>query len=313
MKSLTLGRTVALLCLIAALAVPQGQVSSVQTPDAFDPFQPLGSLSPAPLPQNPNEYVEQALEHELAVQAHDHSRWHYHVHREDQKNNYDRDVIDTSEGSLARTLLIWGRPLTSEERQLDDERMRKLVSDPAERAKHAKREKEDDDRVSKMLRAIPKAFIFTYQGEEKGIVRLSFVPNSHFDPPTFELRIFRSLNGNLYIDRVQNRLAGVEGTLFENVNFGWGLLGKLYKGGTFKVVEKDLGDGHWTLASLEVNMNGRAALFKTITEKEKEVFTDFRQVPASMTMSQAFEILEKDAGSVSFGSSPAEGQSRAKN
>ena len=273
MKSLTLGRTVALLCLIAALAVPQGQVSSVQTPDAFDPFQPLGSLSPAPLPQNPNEYVEQALEHELAVQAHDHSRWHYHVHREDQKNNYDRDVIDTSEGSLARTLLIWGRPLTSEERQLDDERMRKLVSDPAERAKHAKREKEDDDRVSKMLRAIPKAFIFTYQGEEKGIVRLSFVPNSHFDPPTFELRIFRSLNGNLYIDRVQNRLAGVEGTLFENVNFGWGLLGKLYKGGTFKVVEKDLGDGHWTLA---------ATFFKSIYTRELLARQEYPQLERFM-------------------------------
>jgi hypothetical protein len=221
-------------------------------------------------------------------------------------------VIQTTEGSLARTLLVWGRPLTAEERQQDEERMHKLVSDSGERAKRAKREKEDDEKVEKMIRAIPKAFIFTYQGEENGVVRLSFVPNPHFDPPSLEMRIFRSLNGNLYIDRAQNRLAGLDGTLFENVNFGWGLLGRLYKGGTFKVVEKDLGNGHWTLGSEEVNMQGRAALFKTITEKQKEIYSDFRQVPSSMTMSQALEILEKEKESGSA-SSPAAVQAHAKN
>lgn len=233
----------------------------------------------------------------MAAQAHDHTRWRYHYHREDEKNNSDRDVIDTSEGSLARVVLLWGRPLTAEERQKDEERMRRQVNDVEERSRISKRNKEDDDKVVKMLRAIPKAFIFKYEGEENGVVRLSFVPNPRYEPGSMEQKVFRSLKGTVYIDSAQKRLAGVEGTLFEDVNFGWGILGHLNKGGTFKVTQKDLGDGHWEIGSEEVNMVGRAVLFKNITRKQKEIFTNFRRMPDSITLSQAFDILEKESGS----------------
>jgi hypothetical protein len=235
------------------------------------------------------------IEHELSALHGDHTHWRYHLHREDEKNNYDRDVIETPEGSLARTLLMFGKPLTSEQRQKDEERMRKLVSDPEERAQRAKREKEDDDKVEKMLRSIPQAFIFKYEGEENGLLRLSFAPNPKWDAPTFELRIFKSLKGTLWADLNANRLAGIDGTLFEDVNFGWGILGRLYKGGTFKVIQRDVGEGHWTVVSEEVNMNGRAVMFKTITRKQAEIFTDFRRVADSITMAQAYEMLQKPA------------------
>jgi hypothetical protein len=264
-------------CLLTAVAAAQNPVAPV----------------PTPLPQNANEYVRQMIEHELAELNHDHTHWRYHLHREDEKNNYDRDVIETSEGSLARTLLMWGKPLTAEQRQKDEERMRKLVSDPDERAQRAKREKEDDDKVEKMLRSIPQAFIFKYEGEENGLLRLSFIPNPQWTAPTLELRIFKSLKGSLWSDLNANRLAGIDGTLFEDVSFGWGLLGRLYKGGTFKVMQRDVGEGHWTVVSEEVNMTGRAVLFKTITRKQAEIFTDFNRVPDSITMSQAYEMLKK--------------------
>lgn len=306
-------KAVILSCLTAAVAWPQslplptpGPETQFQSPRSQTPSQlqptpgpQLGLPALPPLPQDANEYVSQAIEHELAAQASDHAHWRYHYHREDEKNNTDRDVIETSEGSLARTLLVWGHPLSADQRQKDIERMRKQVTDVEERTRIAKRNKEDDEKVGKMLRAIPKAFTFTYVGEENGLVRLNFVPNPHYDPPTMEQKIFRSLNGALYIDRAQNRLAGVEGTLFEDVNFGWGILGRLYKGGTFKVRMQDLGDGHWEQGSEEVNMIGRAVLFKTITRKQKEIYTDFHRMPDSITMSQAFEILQKDSVSVS--------------
>jgi hypothetical protein len=250
---------------------------------------------PTPLPQVPNEYVRQMIEHELSALHDDHTHWRYHLHREDEKNNYDRDVIETTQGSLARTLLRFGKPLTAEQRQEDDQRMRKLVSDPDERAQRAKREKEDDEKVEKMLRSIPQAFIFKYEGEENGLLRLSFVPNPKWDAPSLELRIFKSLRGDLWADLNANRLGGIDGTLFEDVSFGWGILGRLYKGGTFKVMQKDVGEGHWTVVSEVVNMTGRAVLFKTITRKQAEIFTDFTRVPDSITMAQAYEMLQKPA------------------
>jgi len=291
-------------CVIAAVAAPQNRVPDLRplpeaqfqnqtTPQSNSPV--ARPSTPPLLPHDANEYVRQAIDHELAEQARDHTHWRFRYHREDEKNNADRDVIETSEGSLARVLLVWGRPLTAEERQKDEERMRRQVNDAEERARILKRNKEDDDKVVKMMRAIPKAFIFTYKGEENGVVELSFVPNSHYEPPTMEQKIFRSLNGTIYIDRAQNRLAAVEGTLFEDVNFGWGILGRLYKGGSFKVIQKDLGEGHWEVASEEVNMTGRAVLFKTITRKQKEIYTDFRKMPDSITLSQAYQILNNDS------------------
>jgi hypothetical protein len=285
------------LCLLTAVAAAQSPVPA----------------SPPAVPQNANEYVRQMIEHELAALNHDHTHWRYHLHREDEKNNYDRDVIETPEGSLARTLLMWGKPLTAEQRQKDEERMRKLVSDPEERAQRAKREKEDDEKVEKMLRAVSQAFIFKYEGEENGLSRLSFVPDPHWEPPSLELRIFRSLNGTLWVDRAANRLAGIDGTLFEDVSFGWGLLGRLYKGGTFKVTQRDVGEGHWTVVVEEVSMTGRAVLFKTITRKQREILTDFSRVPDSITMPQAYEMLQKPPDPISANSqrastSPAAGK-----
>lgn len=292
--------------------VAPGAEAQFQTPQAQAAQTQLlqtGPLAPAPL-QDANEYVRQAIEHELAEDARDHTHWRYHYHRDDEKNNIDRDVIETSEGSLARTLLRWGKPLTAEQRQEDDARMRKQVSDAEERTRIAKRNREDDEKVQKMMRAISKAFIFRYDGEENGLVRLSFVPNPHYDPPSMEQRIFRSLNGKLWIDRSTSRLAGIDGTLFEDVNFGWGILGRLYRGGTFKVVQKDVGEGHWEVVSEEVNMVGRAVLFKTITRKQRETRSDFRHMPDSITMSQAFEILQKDSSAVSANTPQAAFQSQ---
>ena len=55
--------------------------------------------------------------------------------------------------------------------------MKKLVEDPSERAKRNKRAKEDEDKGVQMFKAIPDAFIFKYEGEENGQVRLSDSPN----------------------------------------------------------------------------------------------------------------------------------------
>lgn len=269
-----------------------------QNPSAPREVQPSASTQPAGLPANANDYVRKAIAHELEEQDNDHVLWRYHLHREDEKNNVDRDVIQTREGQLSRTLLLWGKPLSKEERENDQARMQKQVNDPEERARREKREKEDDAKARQMLQLIPDAFFFKYDGEGNGVVRLSFTPNPHFDPPNFESKVYRSLKGFLWIDRENTRLAGMDGTLFEDVNFGWGILGHLNKGGTFSVKQRDVGENHWEVVSEEVNMNGRAVLFKTITRKQKQTRTEFRRVPSTITIQQAYKILLQGEGSV---------------
>src|SRR5689334_17771956 len=127
-----------------------------------------------PLPKEATQLVKDAIKHQIEADAADHTHWRYHIHREDEKGSQDRDVIDTKDGQIARTLLINGQPLTPEQRSADELRMKKLVDDPSERAKRDKRAKEDESKAAQMFKAIPDAFVFKYEGAENGQVRLSF-------------------------------------------------------------------------------------------------------------------------------------------
>jgi hypothetical protein len=252
-----------------------------------------------PLPKDATQYVKDTINHQLNAEASDHTHWRYRIHREDDKGSQDRDVIDTKDGQLARVLLINGQPLTVEQRAADEARMKKLVEDPNERAKRDKRAKDDDDKGNQMLRAIPEAFVFKYEGFENGQVSLSFFPNPHYNAPTRELQVFRSMSGKVWIDRVERRLARMDGGLFEDVTFGWGLLGRLNKGGTFSIRQSRVGEGHWVYVSLDVKMVGHAVVFKSINVRQVERIYDFHRMNDNMTISEAYQLLEKGDAPVS--------------
>lgn len=261
----------------------------------------LGTASPSdsPLRSDPNEFVREMVQHELDAESKDHTYWRYRIHKETDTYAQDRDVIQTKEGSLARTLLINGQPLTAEQRVKDQERMKRLVEDPSERTRRDHRERQDAEKARELLRAIPDAFIFKYDGVDDGLTRLTFIPNPHYSPPTRELMVYHAMTGKLWIDRSAMRLAMIEGQLTEEVKFGWGLLGHLDKGGTFKVIQKNVGDNHWDTVFLDINMQGRIILFKSLSVKQKEILSDFRRVSDNLTISGAYEILEENKSSVS--------------
>lgn len=256
-------------------------------------LQNTGVSHDAPLPSDASQFVREAINRELNAMDNDHSNWMYRLHREDEKNTQDRQVIETKEGSLAKVVLFNGQPLTPEQRQSDNERMRRQVEDPQERARLQKRDKADADKARQLLKGIPDAFFFAYDGVEDGLVRVALTPNPHYDPPTREMTVYHSMKGKLWIDRSAMRLARIEGQLFEDVNFGWGLLGHLDKGGTFKVIQKDVGQGHWDGVLIDLNLHGRAVIFKTIAVKQKRVLTDFHRASDGLSLRQALEMLEK--------------------
>lgn len=252
-----------------------------------------------PLPKDAAQLVKDAIKHQMEVDASDHTHWRYRIHREDEKGSQDRDVIDTKDGQIARTLLINGKPLTPEQRTADEARMKRLVDDASERAKREKRAKEDEEKGVQMFKAVPDAFIFKYEGAENGEVRLSFFPNPHYNAPTRELQIFRSMSGMMWINRAALRMSRLDGSLFEDVTFGWGLLGRLNKGGTFSVTQSRVADDHWEIVSLDVKMSGHAVIFKSINVKQLQRITGFHRVSDSLTISEAYQLLEKGDPTVS--------------
>ncbi|HWF02135.1 MAG TPA: hypothetical protein VHA06_00530, partial [Candidatus Angelobacter sp.] len=75
---------------------------------AQSPTKPAAAKSATetlpPLPTDATQYAREAFQHQLDADHTDHTHWRYRIHREDDKGSQDRDVIETKDGELARTL-----------------------------------------------------------------------------------------------------------------------------------------------------------------------------------------------------------------
>jgi hypothetical protein len=63
------------------------------------------------------------------------------------------------------------------------------------------------------------------------------------------------------------------------------------------VKQEPVAPGYWELTVLNVQMRGKALFFKTIAVKQKYSRSEFRRVPDDLTITQAAEVLKKQAGS----------------
>jgi hypothetical protein len=101
------------------------------------------------------------------------------------------------------------------------------------------------------------------------------------------------MEGEMWVNDSQKRLARIRGQLTAEVKFAAGLLGHLEKGGHFEVEQRELSPGQWELTFMEVKMKGKALFFKTIAVEEKELRSDFHTVPDGLTLTEAAGMLAR--------------------
>jgi hypothetical protein len=107
-----------------------------------------------------------------------------------------------------------------------------------------------------------------------------------------EANIFRGLAGELWIDQAQERLTRLDAHVIANVDFGWGILGKLDKGGTIQLEQSDIGNHDWELTTLKLNLKGKALIFKSLDIQLTEQASHFSQVPEGTDYHKAIKLLE---------------------
>src|SRR5437764_8659117 len=95
-----------------------------------------------------------------------------------------------------------------------------------------------------------------------------------------------AIGRDLWIDARMKRLSRLEGRLEESVGFGFGLLGKLDKGGWFRMDRVQVSPTEWKTQKLELHLSGRAVLFKTIARDTNEIRGGFAAVPAGLNLAQ---------------------------
>ena len=225
----------------------------------------------------------------------------YFVYRDNveyKTHSVTKQVIEMPSGGLSLTLAINGQPLTPDQRAKENQKLEKFANDPEARRKKEQSSREDDQREELMLTSLPDAFLYTYAGIQQGpnadeLVHLTFKPNPNFSPPTHETRVYQGMQGDMLIDTKAMRIAKIDGTLFRDVDFGWGILGRLYKGGKFIVEQRDVGNGRWEMVRETLEFNGKILMLKPLTIYSTETAADFRPVPSNLTVAQALELLHK--------------------
>jgi len=246
---------------------------------------------------DPQQLVRNAAKNEIKANN-IHQYFMYQDHTEYKNHSITKEVIETPQGGLMSTIAINGEPLTPQQRAKDNQRLEKFANDPEARRKKQESSREEDQRDELMLTSLPDAFLYNYAGTERGpngdeLVHLTFKPNPNFNPPNHETRVYQGMQGEVLIDRSAMRIAKIDGTLFKDVEFGWGILGRLDKGGKFLIEQRDVGGGRWETVRETLEFYGKILMIKPLTIWSTETATDFRPVPANITTAQALELLHK--------------------
>ena len=222
------------------------------------------------------QLIEAAVKSELAASAVDHSTWMYRDHDRTPDRDAVYELIDTPQGSLRRMVELDGRPVDATAREKEAEHMNAFVDDKDAQAKAKKAGEHDDAQATRMLKMLPNAFLWRVQSEDAEQATLTFEPLPDFKAPDMEARVMSLMAGELVVAKPDYRIRTLRGKLTDDVRIGFGILGKLRKGGTFDVERREIAPHIWQITETRVHIDGRALLFKSIGQQEDEVKTNWK-------------------------------------
>jgi hypothetical protein len=298
---------VALASLIAlACGVDASRLSMAQ------PVPPRPSVTAAPAPLSAQEtqgMVKSVLQTELNAAQDSTHPMQYRLRKVSPRLATTKLIVETKDGDVARLVSINDGPLSPQDEQNEQTRLRGLLNDPGLQRHRQQREQGDTERARKVMRALPDAFLYTFAGiadtPQGPSYRLTFQPNPNFDPQDLEAQVLKGMAGEMWIDIAQRRVTRLQGKRVHDVDYGWGILGKLDQGGTLLLEQADVGNHQWRTTHMVLVMNARF-LIKTIKLDTTLELSQFEPVTSGMTYQQAIQRLEEhDKPDVTSNSSAA--------
>ncbi|MFZ0940419.1 MAG: hypothetical protein WAN63_13375 [Candidatus Sulfotelmatobacter sp.] len=290
-RQMTRGKAIAV-SFVAALAAACVVSANADT-------TPPSDLDPASCLQ----LVRSAVANEVAA-TNDNSKHMFHSRRQTPQGSQTRLYVETREAMAGMTISYNDKPLSPDQLEGEKNRLAGLASSPEQLRRKRSQEQENADRTLRIVKELPNAFLYQYDGEESGttalgepgvrLVRLKFTPNPAYQPPSRIELVLVGMQGVLVVDPAARRIALIDGTLFKEVSFGWGILGHLDKGGHFLVEQRDVGNRCWEVSHMSLSLTGKILLFKNLSYKSDEVFSDFRSVPPNTTFAQGGQMLTEE-------------------
>jgi hypothetical protein len=226
----------------------------------------------------------------------------YQLRKTSPRLTTTKEILETRDGEVARLIAINDQPLSPADEANEEARLNELLGDPAKQRRRKQAEEEDADRAINVLRALPSAFLYQDAGPGEGptgkVEKFTFRPNPKFSPLYLETEVLPAMTGEIWIDPVHLRVARLEAHLQQDVDFGWGILGRLNKGGWIVIEQSDVGPDmgpdkgidQWRTVRFAMQMSGRV-VFKTRVFDTTEVQSNYAPLPVGMTYQKAIETL----------------------
>lgn len=252
----------------------------------------------------PQELVRTTVANEVAAANNRSVKFMFCSRKQTAKGEQDRVYAEANEAVASVPFSDKDHALSPRQQRAETDKLSQVASNPS--ALHRKQEHDNQelDHTMRILKALPDAFSFEYAGTETGepglgkagsqLVRLHFKPNPSYSPPSTVEQVLEGMEGDVLIDPAAHRLARIDGTLYKEVAFGWGIFGRLDKGGSFRVQQADSGDGNWVVTEMNLRMTGKILLVKNLNLTSNEVFSNFHRLPEDLPFTRAVQMLKTE-------------------
>ena len=287
-----------LFALLAASSVlDRSSVAQPPAPAAApEPIPSRTQAAPAPLSNEETQaLVKRVLQTEIKAAGDTAHPMQYRLRKSSPRLATTKVIVETKDGDVARLVAVNDSPLSPQDEQNELARLQALLNDPSLQRHRQQREQGDAERARKVIRALPDAFIYTFAGiaetPDGPSYRLNFQPNPNFDPQDLEAQVLKGMAGEMWIDVDEQRVTRLEGKRLHDVDYGWGVLGKLDKGGTLLLEQANIGNHQWRTTHMVLVMNARV-LLKTVKLDTTLELSQFSPVAAGMSYQEAIQILK---------------------
>ena len=275
--------------ILLCLGITLGATAGAQTPPSPDIHA-----------QPPRAWADAAAANQLHILENDTgSPLRYRVHRTDSKGESLREVIESHDGNISRTLERNGHPLTAVEDSAERDRLNDILQSPDAFLKRHRGEGAGRTYVKQLVSQLPAAMLWTYAPNQpqnahaagRQIV-LDFTPDPHYKPPTLITEGLTGLAGRVWIDAQTHVIARVEGRILHTVDVGWGgLLARVNQGGTVELEQTPVSNQRWLYTHLAENLMLRELLVRNVTEITSVDASDWHLLPAPVSLQQAIHEL----------------------
>jgi hypothetical protein len=222
----------------------------------------------------------------------------YNERKIDNKGDTTRTVIESKQGSVARLVRRNDKPISAAEDAAERKRLQDAIDHPDEFSRHHRRDNSTRADSIQLIKMMPKALLYSYvpdqpqpPGATSKQVVLDFKPDPNFHPPTMMSDLLTGLEGRVWIDEETKHVTRIEGHVLHVVNFGFGMVARLYPGGSVEFEQTNVGGDHWVFSHLDEHLVVRALMVKTMPENAKITSSDFEMMPAAIPYQDAIKML----------------------